>query len=71
METYYPYTLLSFANQKKKKKCEIEVLVNENYKYINLQIIPFLRMWRQLKHHQLRISEIFILLETILNALNV
>ena len=42
METYYPYTLLSFVNQKKKKKNEIEVLVNENYKYINLQIIPFL-----------------------------
>ena len=42
METYYPYTLLCFANQKKKKKCEFEVLVNENYKYINLQIIPFL-----------------------------
>ena len=32
----------------------------------------YIFLWRQLKHHQLRIiSEIFILLEIILNAFNV
>ena len=84
MESYYPCTWLSFVNQKnekKKKKNEKLMFVNENYIYwsygiifqnnISVSCIRILCIRWQLKHHQFRRSEIFILLEIILNVFNV
>ena len=78
MELYCPCTLLSFVNQKNQKNKKLK-FVNENYIYCSEGIIfpnnwsiycvPILWICRQLKHHQSTIrSEIFILLEIILNA---